>query len=242
MSRSHDRHITIFSQEGKLYQIEYALKSVAQAGILGICLRGKDTVCMVCQKKVSDKLMDPSSVTSMYAITPKIGCMALGSNPDAKSVVMEARQMAAKFKDQNGYDIPVHFLAQRVGKKAQIWTQHAGGRIMACTSHLCAIDDEKGAQLWKCDPSGHYFGWKACATGQKDQEGNNALEKIIKKTNAESDMVTTIRKAIDALAAVLGADLKPADIEVGVVTGAENFRILPDVEVDAHLDAIREQD
>jgi len=242
MSRSHDRQITIFSQEGKLYQIEYALKSVAQAGILGICLRGKDTVVMVCQKKVSDKLLDPACVTNMYAITPKIGCMALGSSPDCKSVVMEARQMAAKFRDQNGYDIPVHFLAQRVGKKAQIWTQHAGGRIMSCTSHLCAIDDEKGSQLWKCDPSGHYFGWKACATGQKDQEGNNALEKIIKKTDCKSDKVTTIRKAIDALAAVLGSDLKPADVEVGVVSGTENFTILSDAEVDEHLTAIHEED
>ena len=47
--------------------------------------------------------------------------------------------------------------------------------------HLCAIDDEKGPQLYKADPSGHYFGWKASAIGAKDQEANNCLEKVVRK-------------------------------------------------------------
>lgn len=84
MSRHHDRQITIFSPEGKLYQIEYSMKAVTSAGLLGIGVRGKDCVCMVTQKKVADKLMDPTYVTNMYMITPLIGCMAIGSKPDCK--------------------------------------------------------------------------------------------------------------------------------------------------------------
>jgi len=242
MSRgNHDRQITIFSPEGKLYQIEYAVKSIQNEGILGVCLRGKDSVCMVCQKKVPDKLQDASHVTHMYAITPNIGALCIGSNPDCKVVVLQARQIAAKFKDQNGYEIPAHFLASKVGKKAQIFTQHAGVRPLSCVMHLCAIDDEKGSQLWKIDPSGHYFGWKALATGPKDQEANNMLEKVVKQTNSESDTTTTVRKTLDVLMQTLSQDIKPQDVEVALVT-ADGFRLLGHQEVDDHLTAIHEQD
>lgn len=245
-SRHHDRQITIFSPEGKLYQIEYAIKAVQQGGLLGVCLRGKDSVCVVSQKKVSDKLMDRSHVTNTYKITPSIGCLAIGRVPDCKKLVQEAREFAAEFKDENGYDIPVHFLAQRIGKRNQIFTQHAGRRPLACTVHLAAVDDETGAQLWKCDPSGHFFGWKASAIGPKDQEANNALEKIWKKTNGESELNETVQKTIDCLQVVLAQDVKPVDIEVGVAyvtpEGDSDFKILTDAEVDDHLTAIHEQD
>lgn len=242
MSRNHDRQITIFSPEGKLYQIEYAMKAVTNAGILGVALRGKDTVCMVCQKKVPDKLMDRSYITNMYNITPKIGCMAIGYVPDCKIIVTQARQIAAKFKDKNGYDIPVHVLAMKLGKQGQIFTQHAGVRPLGATMHLAAFDDEKGAQLWRVDPSGHFFGYKALATGPKDQEANNALEKVVKKTEGGGDHLNTIRKAVDVLQVVLSQDLKPQDIEVGMVQGDGNFRLLSAAEVDDHLTAIHEED
>lgn len=241
-SRNHDRQITIFSPEGNLYQIEYAIKSVSNCGTLAVCLRGKDSVVMVAQKKVPEKLMDRDYVTNMYKITQKIGCLAIGSIPDSKAVVQQARQMAAKFKNSNGYDIPVHFLASKVGKKAQIFTQHAGVRPLGATIHLCAIDDEKGASLWKCDPAGFHFAYYASAIGPKEQEANNALEKIIKKTNNQSDRSETIRRAIDCLQVVLGQDMKALDMEVGVVYADEDFLRLPDQEVEDHLTAIHEED
>jgi len=120
-------------------------------------------------------------------------------------------KFAAKFKDKNGYEIPVHVLAQKCGKQAQIFTQHAGVRPLACTVHFVAIDDERGAQLYKCDPSGHFFGWKASAIGHKEQEASNMLEKVIKKTDGKGESLETIRKCIDCLSQTLGMDLKPAD-------------------------------
>ena len=81
MSRDsqYDRHITIFSPAGKLYQVEYAIKCAQSAsGLTSVAARGKDSVVLLAQKKVPDRLVDPSSVTSLYKITPKLAVLMTG--------------------------------------------------------------------------------------------------------------------------------------------------------------------
>lgn len=53
-------------------------------------------------------------------------------------------------------------------------------RSMGCHIILAAVDDEKGPQVFKIDPAGHYYGYKATAAGVKEQEATNFLEKRFK--------------------------------------------------------------
>lgn len=88
-----------------------------------------------------------------------------------------------------------------------------------------------------------YAGYKACAAGVKETEANNFLEKKLKQKS--SDKLSTqeaLELAIVALQTVVGADLKPAEIEVAVVTTKNpKFVVLPDDEVDKILTAISDQ-
>lgn len=248
MSRQtgYDRHITIFSPEGRLFQIEYTLAAVKNQQMTSVAIRGEDCVVMVVQKKVAEKLMDPGCVTSLFNITPRIGCALTGMMQDGKALVMRARQIASKFEAEFGYEIPVHFLSQKVANIAQVYTQHAYMRPYGVTAFFSAIDDEKGPQLYKVQPTGTYLGYKACSAGTKEDDANNGLEKIVKSYAnkvTQANEKRTIEDAINCLQTVLGIDFKMNDCEVGVVANNKTeFRRLTPEEIDTHLNNIAERD
>jgi 20S proteasome subunit alpha 1 len=242
-SSGYDRHITIFSPEGRLYQVEYAFKAVKGAGITSIAVRGKDSVCFVTQRKTADKLIDPTSVTHMYKVTKHVGMLVTGQLADARSLVQKARSEAADFRFKFGYEMPVDYLAKVLADQAQVYTQHAYMRPLGVVSMIIGIDEERGPQLYKLDPAGYYVGYKATSAGQKDQEAENFLEKRF-KNNPQYTFDQAVQAAISALQNVLSEDFKSSDIEVGVVqdTGDRVFRVLSNEEVDEHLTAISERD
>ncbi len=128
-----------------------------------------------------------------------------------------------------------------------------------------SVDDEKGPQLFKVDPAGHFLGFKACAAGNKEAEATDLLAKAVKRAEeadgagagagaagggggeaagAHVSLVgeEAVRLAISTFQSLLTADFKAEEVEVGVCVAGAPFRVLATAEVEAHLSAIAERE
>lgn len=117
---------------------------------------------------------------------------------------------------------------------------------------LISVDSEYGPQLYKCDPAGYYVGYKATASGPKQQEALNFLEKKLKnKDYAPGSWEDVVELGITTLSNVLSVDFKKNELEIGIVGGPRadgregtdpEFRTLTEDEIDERLAAISEKD
>lgn len=125
-------------------------------------------------------------------------------------------------------------------------------RPLGVAQTLISVDSEFGPQLYKCDPAGYYVGYKATASGPKQQEALNHLEKKLKNNDcAEGSWEDVVELGISALSTVLSVDFKKGEIEVGIVGAPKPgkgegsdpaFRALTEDEIEERLQAISEKD
>jgi len=215
---------------------------VKTSGQTSIAVRGEDAAVVITQKKVPDKLFDPSTITNLFKITDLVGCVATGMIADARVLVQRARYEAGEFKYKYGYQMPVAYLAKRMADMAQVYTQHAYMRPLGVDLIFIGIDDEVGPQLYRVDPAGSYIGYRASGAGVKEEEATNFLEKKL-KNKPKLSTNEAVQLAISALQTVLAVDFKATEVEVGVVSKANpKFTVLSAEEVDRYLTQIAERD
>jgi len=203
-----------------------------------VAVRGKDSSCVVTQKKVPDRLMEPDSVTHLFGLNARTGACVTGTMADCKSFIQRARYEAGQWQFRNGYSTPVSVLAKRMADLAQVNTQTASMRPLAVIGLMIGVDDEKGPVVYKVDCAGHYLPFLATAAGPKEQEAMNFLEKRVDDMpNMDSDQA--VRTAITCLGHVLGSDFRGNEIEVAQVVGKKGkFHVLTEEEIEGHLNAI----
>ena len=177
----YDRALTVFSPEGRLFQVEYALEAVRR-GTLAIAIKSKEDVCLAAQIKIPSILMDADSIDKLFQIDEHIGVAISGLHADSRALINYARVQAQSFRLT--YDEPVRLsmLAKAIADLKQMYTQYGGIRPFGCALFFIGIDSV-GPHIFTTSPSGIYREFKAYALGSGEATAREYIEKKYKVTN-----------------------------------------------------------
>lgn len=231
MPRAYDRAITIFSPEGRLYQVEYALELVKRgAPIVGVT--STEGVILAANETPESRLEDPEYFRKIFQLDDHIGVAIAGLSSDARVLVSQARIICQSNRLLYDEPVDVETLSRRIGDLVQVYTQHAGVRPFGVSMILGGVDSS-GPRVLTTDPSGTYRGYRAVAVGRKSDEANKYLEE---KYDAEIGIDEATRLAVEAVKVASEAEVSAKVIKVAVVPlDTRTFRRLTEEEVGRYL-------
>ena len=190
--QGYDRAITVFSPDGRLYQVEYAIETVRR-GTIAIGIKCKEGIIIAVEEKPR-KLQISDIAQKIFQIDDHIGVAAAGYIPDARSQVDDARFFSQS--NQMIYDesVEVETIAKHLADKSQQYTQYAGVRPFGVALILGGVVNNK-PQLFLTDPSGTYISYDAIAIGSGSDQVTDFLEKTYKEDDISIDDASALAAA-----------------------------------------------
>ena len=227
---AYDRAITVFSPDGRLFQVEYAREAVKR-GTTTVGLKFKDGVALIIDKRITSKLIEPTSIEKIFRVDEHIGCATSGLVADARALVDYARVIAQINRVTYNERSSVELLVKKICDYKQTYTQFGGVRPFG-TALLVAGVDEQGVHLFETDPSGALMAYKAGSIGA----GRNTVMEVFEEKYKEGlSMNDSIMLGLEALHKATEGEPSALSVEIGVVKAEENFRKLDPKEVEKYV-------
>ncbi len=218
---AYDRGITVFSPDGRLFQVEYAREAVKR-GTTTVGVRFKDGVVLIIDKRVTSRLVEPSSIEKIFQIDEHIGCATSGLVADARVLVDYARVVAQINKVTYNEPITVEALVKKICDYKQTYTQYGGVRPFG-TALLVAGVDDTGPHLFETDPSGALVEYKAGSIGS----GRTVVMEIFEEKYKEGiSMKEAVHLGLEALQKATEEEISDHAIEIATVTTKTSFEKL----------------
>lgn len=211
MAKRYDSRTTTFSPEGRLFQVEYAMEAISQAGAaVGIITRSGVTIAA--ERRILSKLLESSEKEKIYYINEHIAVAVAGISSDANILLNYARVVAQRHLFTYGELIPVEQLVQALCDQKQGYTQFGGLRPYGVSFLIGGWDKEFGFQLYQSDPAGNYTAWKATSIGSNAQSAHALLKsEFVETLSCEEGrelILKILRKSMDK------TQLTPENIEM----------------------------
>jgi len=175
--QGYDRAITVFSPDGRLYQVEYAIETVRR-GTIAVGVKCKDGIVIAVEEK-SKKLQISNIAQKIFQIDDHVGVAAAGYIPDARSQVDNARFFSQSNKMIYDEPVEVETIAKHLADQCQQYTQYAGVRPYGVALILGGVVNSK-PELFLTDPSGTFISYDAIAIGSGSDDVTDFLEKTYK--------------------------------------------------------------
>ncbi len=196
---------SLFSPQGRLFQVEYASQAVAR-GSTALALKTKESVIMLAERRLRTRLIDPSSIKKIFVIDDHVGVVAAGISADARVLIEHARQLSQIFRLTYGDRCSVEYIVRRLANIKQSYTQYSGVRPFGVSLLIIGIDDG-GLRIYNTEPSGAYWGYHAVAIGNGANNVNRFLEQHYQEHLSHEK---GIRLGLEAMARVMSVEEESA--------------------------------
>jgi len=193
-SRGYDMTPTMYSPDGRIYQVEYAIETVKR-GTLAIGVCSKEGVIMAVEEK--PRTLQTTNITQkIFQVDYHIGVAAAGYIPDARVQVDSARFFSQGNRMTYDESVEVATVAKHLADQAHQFTQYGGVRPNGVSMIIAGID-QKGESIYVTDPSGTYVQFAAVAIGAGSDEVNSFLEKHYNENMSLEDAASLAIAAIN---------------------------------------------
>ncbi len=175
--QGYDRAITVFSPDGRLYQVEYAIETVKR-GSIALGIKTKFGIIFAADERPR-KLQIVEEPQKLFKIAQHIGVAAAGYIPDARNQVDDARFFSQSSNLVYDEVVDIETVVKHIADRCQQYTQYAGARPIGVALIIGGID-ENGNSLFLTDPSGTYVPYNAVAIGANSDKVTEFLTKEYK--------------------------------------------------------------
>jgi proteasome alpha subunit len=228
--QAYDRAITVFSPDGRLFQVEYA-KEAVKRGATAIGITAKDGAVLVAFKSIHSKLVMPESLKKVFEVDSHIVVTASGLIADARRLVDVARMDAQRHRITYNESPTVENISRSVCDLMQVYTQYGGIRPFGVSLLIAGVDSEP--RLFEAEPSGAMTAYKADSIGANKKEVDELLEKHYRDSMTTDEAVEL---ALEALRKTQDEKLQQENVEISICDlKTKKCRTLLDKEVAKYL-------
>ena len=228
---TYDQIITMFSPDGRLLQVEYALETVNRgATVLGVsCLEG---IVLGAEEDIRTNLHGLDFSWKIYEIDEHLGAAVVGLAADARFLIDQARIEAQINRLTYDESIDVEVVTKHIGDIKQLYTQHGGVRPFGVSVVFGGID-KTGNRLFATDPSGSYRAYRAVALGH----GREVAEAILNKEYHERlKLNEAVKLGVKCLVKAIETQGKKSEIRIAVILSkTKRFRMLTAEELEPYI-------
>ncbi len=208
---AYDRAITVFSPDGRLFQVEYAMELVNRGATI-LAIRCPEGVVLGSEETI-EPLEEMEYSWKIFKVDDHVGAAIVGLSSDARILIDQARLYAQSNKLTYDEPIDVEVVAKRISDIKQMYTQHAGVRPFGVSIIFAGVD-KTGGRVFYTHPSGTYRGYKATAVGA----GRETVLGILKEEYKEDmSLQDTTKLTVKCLIKALEARQLPPRIKVAVI-------------------------